>query len=172
MSLYGGGLVNAIKLTGFQRYPPWIMFGYNPTVQDRSGEISAQGTMNAANSISQGIGTAAQGIGGALSQLNNLRLQANQTDATAKVAHGMGIIDEGTLKTIQDTPWDQKVNLGSNLIQMIGQKTTADRYAAMLGIQQTKANNASAKATGIQPWSGTPVLGSFSSGTSTSDDSQ
>ena len=112
------------------------MFGYNPTVQNRAGEISAQGTINSANSIASGIGQATQGIGGALNQLNAIRLQAKQADATAQVANGMGIIDDKTLSAIQGLPWDQKINMGSNLIQLAGQKAMADWHNAMLGTKQ------------------------------------
>jgi hypothetical protein len=148
------------------------MFGYNPTVQDRSGEIAAQGTINSANSISQGITS----LGSSLGKIGEMYNQARQADATAKVANGMGIIDDNTLQMIQDTPWHQKSNLSSNLIQMIGQKTMADRYETMAGIAQQRVDQAGAKAAGgskgmgISPWSGSAVPGAFTSGGSTLDD--
>ena len=51
------------------------MFGYNPTVQDRSGEITAAGQLQGAQGMASGIGTASQGITGAIDQLNKLSQQ-------------------------------------------------------------------------------------------------
>ena len=114
------------------------MFGYNPTVQDRSGEISAAGQLQGAQGLAGGISQVGSSISGAIYKLASYKLQADQADSTAAIAAQMGVIDPESVKMIQALPWQQKVTLGSNLIQLVGQKTMADRYAAMAGIAQQK----------------------------------
>jgi hypothetical protein len=114
------------------------MFGYNPTVQDRSGEITAAGQLQGAQGLAGGITAAASGISGALDKISGLKMQAAQTDSTAALAHRMGIIDADAFNTIRATPWAEKINLGPSLIQLVGQKTMADRYAMMAGLSQQK----------------------------------
>lgn len=114
------------------------MFGYNPTVQDRSGEITAGGQLQGAQGIAGGITAAASGISGALDKISGLKMQAAQADSTAALAHKMGIIDADAYNTIKATPWAEKINLGPSLIQLVGQKTMADRYAMMAGLSQQK----------------------------------
>jgi hypothetical protein len=136
------------------------MFGYAPTVNDNSGEIRAAGTIKGAEGLAGGITSAAGSISGAINQINQLKLQAGQADATVDLAHKMGIIDSGAVDMIHALPWQQKVTIAPNMIQMIGQKTTADHYAMMMGLGQQKLNNASTiKNTGIMPWSSTPAPG-------------
>jgi hypothetical protein len=110
------------------------MFGYNPSVQDRSGEL-----------IGAGIGQAAQGISGAINTMNDLQLKARQADATAAVANKMGFLDDNALQTISALPWQDKVTVGPSLIQLVGQKTVADRYAMMAGLSQARLDQAAGK---------------------------
>ena len=151
------------------------MFGYNPLVTDRSGEIFGAGTIKGAEGLAGGITSAAGSISGAINQINQLKLQAGQADATVDLAHQMGIIDSGAVDMIHALPWQQKVTIAPNMIQMIGQKTTADHYAMMMGLGQQKLNNASTiKNTGIMPWSSVPAPGGLggSGGTGADDNSQ
>jgi hypothetical protein len=135
------------------------MFGYNPSVQDRSGEL-----------IGAGIGQAAQGISGAINTMNELQLKANQADGSAQAAHSMGLLDADSLKQIQSLPWQQKIGMGDHLTNMVVAKTQADRYAALLGLNQQKAATAAlSKNTGIMPWNSTPAPGGLGASTATTD---
>jgi len=151
------------------------MFGYNPTVQDRSGEIQAAGNLEGAKALSQGLGAgisqAGQSISGAMDKISALQMQAASADATVDLAHKMGIIDSKAVDMIHALPWQQKVTIAPNMIQMIGQKTTADHYAMIMGLGQQKLNNASTiKNTGIRPWDSTSAPGGLGSGGGLSDD--
>jgi len=55
------------------------MFGYNPTVNDRSGEISAAGQLAGATGIANGISSAGESISSGL-----LGMAANQSKAADK----------------------------------------------------------------------------------------
>jgi hypothetical protein len=55
------------------------MFGYNPTVNDRSGELQAAGNLAGAQGIASGIQSAGQSIGAGL-----FGMAADQTKATEK----------------------------------------------------------------------------------------
>jgi hypothetical protein len=121
------------------------MFGYNPTVQDRSGEITAAGQLQGAQGLAGGITTAASGISGALDKITGLKMQAAQADATAALAQKMGLFNSANdpdgmnaLHMIEATPWNQKINIGPSLIQMIGQKTMADRLTMLSAQGQQK----------------------------------
>jgi hypothetical protein len=151
------------------------MFGYAPTVNDNSGEIKAAGTIKGAEGISSGISQAASGISGALDKLTAYKMQADQADSTAALAGKMKIIDPEAVQMIQALPWNQKVSIAPNLIQMVGQKTAADHYAAMMSIAQQNANikagSAALKNTGINPWNSTPAPGGLGSSGAGVDDS-
>ena len=121
------------------------MFGYNPTVQDRSGEIRAAGTIAGANALANGISQAGQNISGAINVMNELQLKANQANGAAQAAHSMGLIDDDALQQIQNLPWQQKIGMGDHLTQMVVAKNQADKYAEMMGIQQGKADAAANK---------------------------
>ena len=127
------------------------MFGYNPTVNDRSGEIQAAGQLQGAQGLAGGITQAASGISGAMDKISGLKMQAAQTDSTAALANQMGIIDADAYATIKATPWQEKINLGPSLIQLVGQQQTALYRNALLGQGQQRvdqaASTASTKAT-------------------------
>ena len=54
------------------------MFAYNPTVNDRSGEIMAMGQVGAAQTNAQMMSDLGQNIGGALQSIGGMYGQANQ----------------------------------------------------------------------------------------------
>jgi hypothetical protein len=112
------------------------MIAFNPTVQDRSGEL-----------IAGGISQAAQGISGAISQLSDLKMKASQADATAGVAQKMGIFNsqqdpDGTqaLAMIQATPWYQKASITPYLLQMAGTKALMNWHMDRNQIKQEELN--------------------------------
>jgi len=116
------------------------MFGYNPTVQDRSGELMANG-----------ISQASQGISGAIDQLSKYKIAADQTDATAGIAAKMGLFNSANdpdgskaLAMIQATPWNQKVSIGPSIVQMAGQQALMAYRNSMLGVSQQRADQAGA----------------------------
>jgi hypothetical protein len=113
------------------------MFGYNPSVQDRSGEL-----------IGAGIGQAAQGISGALGDLNKLKLAGDQAQGTLGIAHSLGLIDD----TYKQLPMNQQIGAASNIGPLINALAAKDQAAAlgayraqMLGVQQQKAGMAADK---------------------------
>jgi hypothetical protein len=110
------------------------MIAYNPSVNDRSGEL-----------IAGGISQAASGISGAIDKLSAYKLQSDQADSTAALAHKMGLIDADALKTIQNTPWMQKASIAPNLIQLVGQQTAANHWNMMAGLSQAKLDQAGEK---------------------------
>jgi hypothetical protein len=121
------------------------MFGYSPTVQDRSGEITAAGQLQGAQGLAGGITTAASGISGALDKISGLKMQAAQTDATAALAQKMGLFNSANdpdgmnaLHMIEATPWNQKINIGPSIVQMAGQQALMSYRNSMLGQGQQK----------------------------------
>jgi hypothetical protein len=129
------------------------MFGYNPTVQDRSGEITAAGQLQGAQGLAGGITTAASGISGALDKISGLKMQAAQTDATAALAQKMGLFNSANdpdgmnaLHMIEATPWNQKINIGPSIVQMAGQQALMSYRNAMLGQGQQRVDQAAATA--------------------------
>jgi hypothetical protein len=129
------------------------MFGYNPTVNDRSGEITAAGQLQGSQGLSSGISQAAQGISGAMDKISGLKLQAAQTDATAGLAQKMGLFNSANdpdganaLAMIQATPWNQKINIGPSIVQMAGQQALMSYRNSMLGQGQQRLDNAGATA--------------------------
>jgi hypothetical protein len=140
------------------------MFAYNPPQLDVGAQYIAQGGENLANGISQ----AGSGIADAIKQMNALKLQSQQADATADLANQMGLIDSAAVDTVKSLPWQQKVSIAPNLIQMIGQKTTADKIAMMMGASKTKADAAAAK---VQTTRYIPGQGYVPSGSISADDS-
>jgi hypothetical protein len=121
------------------------MFGYNPTVQDRSGEITAACQLQGAQGLAGCITTAASGISGALDKISGLKMQAAQTDATAALAQKMGLFNSANdpdgmnaLHMIEATPWNQKINIGPSIVQMAGQQALMSYRNSMLGQGQQK----------------------------------
>ena len=51
------------------------MFGYSPTVNDRSGEITAASQLQGAQGMAGGINQAAGGISDAIKQMNQIKMQ-------------------------------------------------------------------------------------------------
>jgi hypothetical protein len=144
------------------------MFAYNPPQLNNGAAYIAQGGENLANGISQ----AGSGIADAIKQMNALKLQSQQADTTVDLANKMGLIDSAAVDTVKSLPWQQKVSIAPNLIQMIGQKTTADHYAMLLGLGQKKADAAAAKVqtTRYIPGQGYVPSGSISANDSTPSD--
>lgn len=62
------------------------MFAYNPTENDQSGRIIAQGMMGAAQTNAQMMGQLGQDIGGALANIGGMVGTANQANAQADSA--------------------------------------------------------------------------------------
>ncbi len=121
------------------------MFGYNPTVQDRSGEITAAGQLQGAQGLAGGISQVGSSISGAMDKLSGLQMQAAQADATAGLAHKMGFIDADAYNTIKALPWQEKISVGPSLIQLVGQKTIADRYAMIDSLGRAKLDQSGGK---------------------------
>lgn len=162
------------------------MFGYNPTVNDRSGEIQAAGQLQGAQGIAGGISQAAGSISGAIDKIDQLKMKAGQTDAAAMAAQKMGIFNseqdpDGTqaLQMIQNTPYQYKADIMPSLLQMVGTKATLNWHMGQNAIRQQaldmRAGGGSSKNMGIMPWNSTPApggLGGSGSGGSSDDSSQ
>jgi hypothetical protein len=119
------------------------MLGYNPTVQDRSGEITGAGQFQAAQGLAGGINSAAGSISGAINQMNGLKMKAGQTDAAALAAQKMGIFNseqdpDGSqaLQMIQSTPYQYKADIMPYLLQMVGTKATLEWHNGQNAIRQ------------------------------------
>lgn len=119
------------------------MFGYNPTVQDRSGEITAAGTIKGAEGMAGGINQAAGSISGAIDKIDQLKMKAGQTDAAALAAQKMGIFNSEqdpdgaqALQMIQNTPYQYKADIMPSLLQMVGTKATLDWHMGQNAIKQ------------------------------------
>ena len=119
------------------------MFGYSPTVNDRSGEIQAAGNLAGTQGIASGIQSAAQSIGGAIAMVGDMKNKAGQTDATAQAAQKMGLFNsendpDGSqaLQMIQNTPYQYKASIMPSLLQMVGTKATLDWHQNQNAIRQ------------------------------------
>lgn len=91
------------------------MFGYNPTVNDRSGEISAAGQLAGATGIAEGISSAGQSLSTGL-----LGMAANQNKAADKAQMTQDELDMmgGSMSFLQqqgavDGAMLEKFNAGS-----------------------------------------------------------
>ena len=71
------------------------MFAYNPTVNDMSGQILAQGQIGAAQTQAEMMNNLGQNIGGALQTIGGMYGQANQTAQAGDSAYeALGAIGE------------------------------------------------------------------------------
>jgi hypothetical protein len=123
------------------------MFGYAPTVNDRSGEITAAGQLQGSQGIAAGIGTAASGISSAINDITKLNLAGQQAQGTLGIAHSLGLIDD----TYKGLPMIQQIGAAQNISPMINalasrnQATAlADYRAQTLGLKQQKDDGSTA----------------------------
>jgi hypothetical protein len=139
------------------------MFAFNPPNIDTGANYTAL----AGQGLAAGISDAGSSISAAIEKLNAQKLSASQADSTAQLANKMGFIDNSTLEAIQQLPWQQKVSIAPNLIQLVGQKTMANHWNMMAA---AKADASASKSQGIRPWDSTPAAGGLGSGGGLSDD--
>lgn len=125
------------------------MFGYSPTVNDRSGEIQAAGQLQGSQGLASGITAASGSITSAMDKISGLKLQAAQTDATAGIAQKMGLFNSANdpdganaLAMIQATPWNQKISIGPSIVQLAGQQALMSYRNTMAGQGQQRLDNA------------------------------
>ena len=78
------------------------MFAYNPTENDQSGRIIAQGMMGAAQTNAQSMGQLGQDIGGALANLGGMYAQNKGLEAEAAGYDRIGEILGGSM--FKDNP--------------------------------------------------------------------
>lgn len=91
------------------------MFAYNPTVNDMSGQIMAQGTVGAArtqaemyNQLGNNIGNALAAIGGMYGEFQDKKQGSLALDKAMGMAADEGLVTYDTLEKFQNLPWRQK----------------------------------------------------------------
>lgn len=91
------------------------MFGYQPTVNDNSGAIMAQGMMGAArtqaemyNQLGNNIGNALAAIGGMYGEFQDKKQGSLALDKAMGMAADEGLVTYDTLEKFQNLPWRQK----------------------------------------------------------------
>jgi len=91
------------------------MFPYNPTVNDRSGEIIAAGQMQAANTQAQmynqlgsNIGNALASIGSMYGEFRDKKQGAMALDQAMGMAADEKLISYDSLEKFRNLPWRQK----------------------------------------------------------------
>lgn len=91
------------------------MFAYNPTVNDMSGQILAQGQIGAArtqaemyNQLGNNIGNALAAIGGMYGEFQDKKQGSLALDKAMGMAADEGLVTYDTLEKFQNLPWRQK----------------------------------------------------------------
>lgn len=91
------------------------MFAYNPTVNDMSGQIMAQGTVGAArtqadmyNQLGSNIGNALAAIGGMYGEFQDKKQGAMALDQAMGMAADEKLISYDSLEKFRNLPWRQK----------------------------------------------------------------
>lgn len=127
------------------------MFAYNPLVQNRAGEITGQGQINAAQSIASGINSAASGITGGIDRMSQQDLAAKQGDAAIDFGKTLGLFDnkdgefdEEAYNQMKAMPWQQKAGFASTMTGLINATTMRNYRGSMAGWQQQNADTRTA----------------------------
>ena len=130
------------------------MFGYNPTVQDRSGEITAAGQLQGAQGMAGGINQAAGGISDAIKQMNQIKMQQQQAQGTLGAAQGLvdkGYMDQATLDKLNALPPLQQIGAAQNILPMLQAAGMMDYHKSLIDMKSQaldqKGAAASTKAT-------------------------
>lgn len=91
------------------------MFAYNPTVNDMSGQLLAQGQIGAArtqaemyNQLGSNIGNALAAIGGMYGEFQDKKQGSLALDKAMGMAADEGLVTYDTLEKFQNLPWRQK----------------------------------------------------------------
>lgn len=135
------------------------MFAYNPAIQDRSGEIIAEASNNAANIQAQSMMDFGQTIGGAISSLAGMYSDRKMMEAKASSYDDIGKILQGGMFSNnpqaseafsniakQKDPY-KKVLAYEGLFDLLGPISNAQMaqnrfgYSSSLANQQTAARN-------------------------------
>jgi hypothetical protein len=153
------------------------MFGYSPTVNDRSGEITAAGQLQGAQGLAGGINSAAGSITGAINQMNELKMKQQIAQGTLGAAQGLvdkGYMDQSTLDKINALPPMQQIGAAQNILPMLQAAGMMDYHKSLIDMRGMALNQKNAafalKSQGIRPWDSTPAPGGLGSGGGLSDD--
>jgi hypothetical protein len=114
------------------------MFGYNPTVNDRSGEISAAGQLQGAQGIAGGISQAAGGISDAIKQMNQIKMQQQMAQGTLGAAQGLvdkGYMDQETLDKLNALPALQQIGAAQNILPMLNAAGMMDYHKSLIDMR-------------------------------------
>jgi hypothetical protein len=134
--------------------------------------------MNAANSISQGIGTAAQGISGAIAHIGEFYQKKHAADGMASLARDLGVMDDTAYQNYKSMGADERIGAMTQLAPLVNIQQNAAFKNAMLGYKQDALDLKSAGGAGAkgmaytyqpgQGWGATQALG-MSSGSGGND---
>lgn len=111
------------------------MFAYDPTVNDTSGQIMAQGTVGAAQTSADMYNKLGQDIGGVIQQFAGMYAQNKAMDAKASAykdflgKHGSQLgFDPEWIKGFMKAPRDQQLAAGDMLTGQFGQQIGRMEY--------------------------------------------
>ena len=113
------------------------MFGYAPTVQDRSGELQAAGIEQGASGIAGGINTASQTLGTAFSAINDYHQKHLQALGTAGAAHSLGLINDDQLAQFNQMQPQQQMGFAGSITPLIQAKGMAAYHSGILDLKQS-----------------------------------
>jgi hypothetical protein len=112
------------------------MFAYNPTVNDMSGQIMAQGQVGAAQSNAQMMGQLGQDIGGALASIGGMYAENKGLEAKAKGYDQVG-------KILGDSMFKNNPAVGTYLSELRNVKNPMERisgYETLFGLAGPLSN--------------------------------
>jgi hypothetical protein len=103
------------------------MIAYNPSVNDRSGEL-----------IAGGISQAASGISGAINQMNELKMKQQAAQGALGAAQGLvdkGYMDQSTLDKINALPPMQQIGAAQNILPMLQAAGMMDYHKSLIDMK-------------------------------------
>jgi hypothetical protein len=103
------------------------MIAYNPSVNDRSGEL-----------IAGGISQAASGISGAINQINELKMKQQAAQGALGAAQGLvdkGYMDQSTLDKINALPPMQQIGAAQNILPMLQAAGMMDYHKSLIDMK-------------------------------------
>ena len=119
------------------------MFGYNPQVQDRSGEILANYQMQGNQLQQQGTQALANGmtatgdhIASALDQMAQINRLHQQAMGTAGAAHSLKLIDSDQLAQFNQMAPAAQIGFAQNIAPLIQAKGMAAYHSGLLDMKQ------------------------------------
>ena len=135
------------------------MFGYNPQVQDRSGEIlgnyqlqGAQMQQQGMNALANGMTSTGNNIASALDQMAQINRLHQQAIGTINAAKDLELIHPDQYAAAMQLPANQLIGFAQSVTPMV----QAQRMGMIAQARLTGAENRSGKAISVKPWSASP----------------